>query len=356
MTRPYTRDDGSDGSDGPLRGPVVLGDRYELLGPLGRGGMAEVHRARDRSLGRVVAVKLLPADQRHDDVRARRLQEEARACAGLSHPNVVAVHDVGLSPHGVYVVMELLDGRTWRDELSHRGPLPEAEVVRVGAAVASALAHAHAHGITHRDVNPANVMLLADGTPKLMDFGIARLADAGGLTETGAVLGTPAYMSPEQVRGDDLDGRSDVYSLGCALYEALAGTPPFRGSGSADVASVRLHEPAVPLRRLRPELSVAVEDLVARTMSLHPPGRPDAAALAEALHALARRGERSPESPATPTVVVDMAEVEHGTVPEEPPAPDAPPPMSGLRRAGVVLVVLGVLALIVVGAFLLGVV
>lgn len=367
MTRSYTGG-GPDGSGGPPRKGVVLGDRYELLEPLGHGGMAEVYRAHDADLSRVVAVKLLPAEQRHDDVQARRLQDEARAAAGLSHPNVVAVHDVGSSPYGVFVVMELLEGRTWREEISQRGRLTEGETVRVGAAVASALAHAHAHGITHRDVNPANVMLLTDGAPKLMDFGIAQLADLGGLTETGRVVGTPAYMSPEQVRGDVLDGRSDVYSLGCALYEALTGTPPFRGTGSADVASVRLHEAAIPPRQLRPELSVRVEDLVLRTLSLHPASRPDAGALAEALAVITQRQDRATAAPPSrdsttcsfePTHEVPGSTARAGgngsTSPDEPSGPEAPPPASasGLRRVGTVLVVLGVLAILVVGTLLL---
>ncbi|NMO93589.1 serine/threonine-protein kinase [Actinomycetospora sp. TBRC 11914] len=340
MTRPET----DPGSGGSPREPLVLGDRYELVEPLGHGGMAEVHRALDRALDRVVAVKLLPADQRHDSTQSRRLHDEARAAAGLSHPHVVPVHDVGWSSQGVYVVMELLDGRPWRQRIAECGPLPERESVGVAAAVASALAHAHARGTTHRDVNPANVMLLADGTPILMDFGIAQLAHAGGLTETGAVVGTPTYMSPEQVRGEELDGRSDVYSLGCALYEALTGTPPFRGTGSADVASVRLREAPVPPRALRPELSVAVEDLVMRTLSVDRSARPDAATLTEALRDLGPAVPTQRSSSSRPGPVGD-ADAPSG----EPPAADAPAPGAGrLHRVGSVLVVLGLLALVVV--------
>lgn len=361
MTRPYT-DDG--GSQGPPRGEVVLGERYELIELLGRGGMADVHRAHDLDLGRIVAVKLLPADRRHDDADSRRLQDEARAAAGLSHPHVVAVHDVGTSPHGVYVVMELLDGRTWRDELREQGRLREAEAARVGSAVASALAHAHARGIVHRDVNPSNVMLLADGTPKLMDFGIAKIEDLGGLTETGKIVGTAAYMSPEQARGERLDGRSDVYSLGCALYEAVTGVTPFRGMGSADVAAARLREPPVPPRQVSPGVSVGMEDIVVRAMSLHPQDRPDAASLAAALRSLAERSGGGPgPAPAdeTPTDVVDPGgepasepgEMDVGTDPQQGrPAADAASPGSTLRRLGIVLVAVGVLALVVLGVLL----
>lgn len=376
MTRPFTDDGGHGGAPGPRGDPLVLADRYELVELLGRGGMAEVHKAHDRSLHRVVAVKLLPADRRQDDTQTRRLHDEARAAAGLGHPNIIAVHDVGTSPYGLYVVMELLDGRPWRDELRARGRVPELEAVEVGAAVARALAHAHAHGVVHRDVNPANVMVLADATVRLMDFGIAQLADVGGLTETGHVVGTAAYMSPEQVLGEPLDGRSDVYSLGCTLYEALTGTPPFRGDGSSEVASARLHRPPVPPRQLRGELSVGAEDLVLRAMSRQPPARPDAASLAEALEDLARRHRRGGPGPAEEGVATEVLDAGSGgrgssprrsppgpRVDDEDPAPDEgpdgapdvriPTPGATLRRVGTALVVLGVLAIVVVGVLLL---
>ncbi len=360
MTRPYTDDGGIESGPSASRDGVVLGERYELVELLGHGGMAEVHRAHDRSLGRVVAVKLLPAGGRHDETDARRLQDEARAAAGLSHPHVVAVHDVGASPYGVYVVMELLGGRTWRDELAERGRVPELEVARVGAAIASALAHAHAHGVVHRDVNPSNVMLLDDGTPKLMDFGIAKVEDLGGLTETGKVVGTAAYMSPEQVCGEPLDGRSDVYSLGCTLYEVATGSPPFRGRGSADVASSRLREPPIPPRQVAPGMSVGLEDVVLRAMALERGDRPDAAGLAEALRVVAVRADaraRAPVPEETATEVLDVrsgaAAADTATGPTDPAVTPDVPPSPTLRRLGVALVVLGVLAILVVGVLLL---
>ena len=357
MTRPFT-DDGDTEDAEPDH--VVLGERYELLELLGRGGMAEVYRAYDRSLVRVVAVKLLPPDRRHDDTESLRLQDEARAAAGLSHPHVIAVHDVGVSSHGIYVVMELLGGRTWRDELQDRGRLPEVEAARVGSAVAAALAHAHARGIVHRDVNPSNIMLLDDGTPKLMDFGIAKIEDLPGLTETGRVVGTAAYVSPEQARGEWLDGKSDVYSLGCTLYEVLTGGAPFRGAGSADVASARLREPPVPPRQVLPIVSVGMEDVVLRAMSLDPRNRPDAASLAAALTGLAERPEdrsRRPVDPEGATEVLDAAnagagEADAETEVDTPTRAEASSSYPVLRRAGIVLVALGVLALLVIGVLL----
>ncbi|WP_433798481.1 serine/threonine-protein kinase [Actinomycetospora sp. CA-084318] len=357
MTRPYTSAfDGSDDPRGPAD-PVVLGDRYELVELLGRGGMAEVHRAHDRDLGRVVAVKLLPEDRRGDDTDARRLRDEARAAAVLSHPHVIAVHDVGSSPHGVYVVMEMITGRTWGDTVRELGRPGLVETARVGAAVASALAHAHEHGIVHRDVNPNNVMLLPDGTPKLMDFGIAKTEDVPGLTETGKVVGTVAYMSPEQVRGERLDGRSDVYSLGCSLYEVLTGQPPFRGVGAAEVAAQRLRQPPTPLRQVTPTIPVGLEDVVLRAMSLDARDRPDAATLGRSLHDLAERYAAPPPQEATTEVIdaepgpgTDRSRTADRSVEADDTAPsfDPPPRGSGIRTAGVALVVVGVLALIAV--------
>jgi eukaryotic-like serine/threonine-protein kinase len=360
VTRPYTS--AHDGSDDPgAAGPVVLGDRYELVELLGRGGMAEVHRARDRELGRIVAIKLLPEDRRGDDTDARRLRDEARAAAVLSHPHVVAVHDVGTSPHGAYVVMELIAGRTWGDSVRDRDTGPGlVEATRIGSAVAAALAHAHEHGIVHRDVNPNNVMLLADGTPKLMDFGIAKTENVPGLTETGKVVGTVAYMSPEQVRGERLDGRSDVYSLGCSLYEVLTGQPPFRGVGAAEVAAARLRQPPVPLRQVVGSIPIGLEDVVLRAMALDARDRPDAATLGRTLGELSER--YAAPSPEASTEVIDAAPDAGSsrasrrgddTDATAPPSPDTPSRGSGLRTAGAILVVLGVLALAAVAVMLL---
>ncbi|GAA4839475.1 hypothetical protein GCM10023201_31430 [Actinomycetospora corticicola] len=348
MTRPYTS------SHDGAAGPVVLGDRYELVELLGRGGMAEVHRALDRDLGRVVAVKLLPEDRRDDHTDARRLRDEARAAAVLSHPHVVAVHDVGSSPHGVYVVMELITGRTWGDTVREQGQPGLVEAARVGAMVASALAHAHEQGIVHRDVNPNNVMLLDDGTPKLMDFGIAKTENVPGLTETGKVVGTVAYMSPEQVRGERLDGRSDVYSLGCSLYELLTGRPPFAGVGAAEVAAQRLRQPPTPLRQITPSVPIGFEDVVLRAMALDARDRPDAATLSRSLDDLADRyAAPPPQESATEVIDAHPDGGSDRTDDAAPPSPETPSRGSGLRTAGVLLVVLGVLALAAVVVMLL---
>lgn len=257
---------------------TVLAGRYELRGLLGRGAMGEVHRAHDRELDRDVAVKFLSPDRRSETADTR-LRDEARAGAAVSHPHAVAVYDVGRSARGVFVVMELVCGRNWAQDLRDRGPVPEREAARIGAALAAALAHAHARGVVHRDVCARNVMLRADDSPVLLDFGLARVHGVGGTEEPGHVLGTAATISPEQARGRPTDGRSDVFALGCTLHEALTGASPFPTAGPR--RRVR------PLRRLVPSLSARVEALVLRTLAEDPADRPDAADLARDLAVLA---------------------------------------------------------------------
>lgn len=327
----------------PLPSATVLADRYELGELLGSGGMAQVHLAHDRLLGRTVAVKLLLPERRSGPDAggdARRLQDEARAAAAIHHPAAVAVHDVGTSGEGVFVVMEHLVGRTWREELREHGRLGEARVLPAAASVCDALAAAHDLGIVHRDVNPGNVMLCRDGTPKLMDFGIARVAAGARRTATGVVIGTAGYLSPEQARGDVLDGRSDVYSLGCTLYELLSGGLPFSGPSTVEVASQRLHDRAPRLRGYSP----AATDAVARALARDPADRPTAAELAAMLRAACVPAPRPPEEPVTTRIEGDD---EPGDDLDRPPSADDPEPAPRMRRAGVVLVSLGLAAVLV---------
>ncbi|MEJ2859976.1 protein kinase domain-containing protein [Actinomycetospora flava] len=341
----------------PESPPRVLADRYELLGLIGRGGMAEVHRAVDRELGRTVAVKLLPSEFRGDAEYGGRLRDEARAAAVIDHPHVVAVHDVGASGGGeVFVVMELVEGRTVRDELRDRGRLPAEEAAALLVPVCEALAAAHERGVVHRDVNPGNVMRCTDGTVKLMDFGIARVADVEGFTSSGVVVGTAAYLSPEQVRCDPLDGRSDVYAVGCTLYELLTGHVPFRGPSSVEVASQRLRESPVPPRELVRDLSPDLDAVVLRALALEPAMRHhDARELADDLRRFAATDttlrteviNRPAPSDAGPTGTRPQ------DVPDEGPDPGETEPWSAVRRVGVALIVLAVLVLLGAGAFLL---
>ncbi|MFI0737646.1 tetratricopeptide repeat protein [Streptomyces sp. NPDC021100] len=267
----------------------LIQGRYQLLDRIGRGGMGEVWRARDESLGRHVAVKCLkPLGPRHEPSYLRVLRErfrrEARVAAALQHRGITVVHDFGESDGVLYLVMELLDGRNLSQLLedNKQHPLPVPEVVDIAEQVGAALAYTHRQGIVHRDLKPANIMRLTDGTVKICDFGIARLGHDIGftarLTGTGIAMGTPHYMSPEQIGGGGVDHRSDLYSLGCVLYEIATGTPPFDMDDAWAVLVGHRDTPPTPPRDLRPELPPAFEDVVLDLLAKEPDDRPDDAA------------------------------------------------------------------------------
>ena len=214
----------------------TLAGRYELGDVIGRGGMGAVYRAIDLVLGRSVAVKMLPGQLTdHDPTSVARFEREARAAAALSHPAVVAVYDTGVDETSRFIVMEFIAGRSLEAIVRAEGRWTLPGPPGIAARVADALAAAHAAGIVHRDIKPANVMIAADGSVKVLDFGIARAMDSTTLTQNASVLGTAAYMSPEQALGKPADERSDIYSLGCVLYALLAGHPPFSGDGAAAI-------------------------------------------------------------------------------------------------------------------------
>jgi eukaryotic-like serine/threonine-protein kinase len=233
---------------------------YEIVGRLGAGAMGEVYRARDTRLGRDVAVKVLREIVAGDPSRQARFEREAKAVAALSHPNILAIHDVGTQDSITYAVMELLEGQTLRDRLAH-GPLPWRQAAEIGAAIAEGLAAAHAKGIVHRDLKPENLFLTSDGRVKILDFGLARMTPlpappsesaptapwVSPETMPGAVMGTPGYMSPEQVRGESADAPSDIFSLGCVLHEMVSGKGPFRRPTLAESMSAILNEEAPDL-------------------------------------------------------------------------------------------------------------
>ncbi len=259
--------------------PTVVGGRYVLVGPLGRGGMAEVHRAVDQRLDREVAVKRLSAHLAADPTAQTRFGREARAAASLNHPAIAAVFDTGQDTDPAdgttslpYIVMELVEGSTLRKLLNDGVPLSPERALAIVQSVLEALAHAHAAGIVHRDIKPANVMLTEDGSVKVMDFGIARaLGDTTtSLTEAAAVIGTAQYFSPEQASGKPVDQRSDLYSVGCLLFELLTGRPPFVGESSISVAYQHVREvPATP-SELNPALGPAVDALVLKALAKDP--------------------------------------------------------------------------------------
>jgi serine/threonine-protein kinase len=264
----------------------VLAERYELLEVLGRGGMGVVYRARDRVLGRVVAVKVLPFDRAQDPVSVARFEREALAVAALSHRNIVAVFDAGTDGETRFIVMEYLSGQSLAELLRDGGTFDTAQAVDVAAQIASALAAAHRAGIVHRDIKPANVMLDEHGHVKVLDFGIARLAAGLSLTQTAMVIGSAQYLAPELCSGAAADARSDIYALGCVLYALLTGQPPFRGEVVAAVVHQQLSAaPRAPIE-LDPAIPAALSALNLAMLAKEPQDRPqDAQALVTALPA-----------------------------------------------------------------------
>ena len=253
-----------------------LGGRYRLGGLLGSGGMAEVFDALDERLDRPVAVKLLrPEMAVRDDIRLR-FQVEARAAAGLSHPNAVAVFDTGEHEGVPYLVMERLPGDSLADLLPD-GPIETAWLCEAATGVLGALAAAHAAGIVHRDVKPGNILLTADGRAKITDFGIAKSLGTGdeaiNLTGTGQLVGTPAYLAPERLEGNPATARSDLFALGVVLYEALAGAKPFQGDSPLAVARAVADGDHVPLSAVRPDLDPRLVATVERAMARDPEDR-----------------------------------------------------------------------------------
>jgi serine/threonine-protein kinase len=256
----------------------MLGDRYELTDRIGSGGMGTVWRAKDTLLGRDVAVKLLHEGLASDAAFAERFRREARAAARLAHPNIAAVYDTGeydAGGHTVpFIVMELVDGQSLHARIKRDGPLPVRDTVRVSRAVLGALAHAHARGLVHRDMKPGNVLLARTGDIKVVDFGIAKGAGEGtSVTRTGALMGTAAYLSPEQVEGHAATYRSDLYSLGCLMVTALTGAPPYDGDSAVAVAMRHLRDPIPSVRARRPDVPPALDRIVAQALEKDPARR-----------------------------------------------------------------------------------
>lgn len=256
-----------------------LAERYELGKVIGRGGMGTVYRAVDSVLGRPVAVKVLRGQLADDDPSSvARFEREARAAAALNHPAVVAVYDTGADDTSRFIVMELIVGRSLEAILRQDGPLDPDRAAEIAAQVADALAAAHRAGIVHRDIKPANVMVAGDGAVKVLDFGIARAIDGTTLTQNAMVLGTVAYMSPEQATGRPADERSDIYSLGCVLYAMLAGRPPFTGDGAAAVLHQHANVAPRPLKDGGNHVPRSLEAVMLQMLEKSPDRRPQSAA------------------------------------------------------------------------------
>lgn len=267
--------------------PVLINARYELGRRIGRGGMAEVFVARDRLLDRPVAVKILFAEYAKDPLFVERFRREAMSAASLNHPNIVGVYDWGQVDTTYYIAMEFVQGRTLADILAKHERLSVLQACDIALDIAAALSSAHAAGVAHRDIKPANIIVSATGHVKVADFGIARAIGAAieqGLTQTGAVMGTATYFSPEQAQGAQPDPRSDLYSLGVIMYEMLAGEPPFTGENAIAIAYKQVHDMPVPLRTRNPELAPAFSAIVMKCLAKDPNRRyPTALALADDL-------------------------------------------------------------------------
>ncbi|KDN17722.1 Stk1 family PASTA domain-containing Ser/Thr kinase [Amycolatopsis rifamycinica] len=264
--------------------PRLLSNRYELGETLGYGGMSEVHHGHDVRLGREVAIKILRADLARDPQFQERFRREAQNAAALNHPAIVAVYDTGEANTEFgplpYIVMEYVEGRTLRDIVKTEGPMSQKRAMEVMADVCAALDFSHRHGIVHRDVKPANVMITKNGAVKVMDFGIARAMHDGqsAMTQTAAVIGTAQYLSPEQARGESVDARSDVYAAGCVLYELITGEPPFTGDSPVAVAYQHVREDPNPPSSVNPAVAPELDAVVLKALAKGPANRYQSAA------------------------------------------------------------------------------
>lgn len=308
----------------------ALAGRYELIDVIGRGGMGTVYRAVDPVLGRSVAVKLLAGSAAdHVPTSVARFEREARAAAALSHPAIVSVYDAGADDGTWFIVMELITGRSLEAILRADGPFDPARAVGIAAMVADALTAAHAAGIVHRDIKPANIMVAIDGAVKVLDFGIARAVDGTTLTQHATVLGTAAYISPEQALGEPADERSDIYALGCVLYAMLAGGPPFTGDSVAAILNQQANVAPRRLRSSHRSVGVELEALVLHMLAKSPGDRPQTATeVRDRLTVMS--GSRPPITSIAPTVPMAPA---GPTRPTEPVASTAPTALSPPTRA-----------------------
>src|SRR5262245_20555627 len=320
----------------------LFGDRYEIQRPLGRGGMAEVFLAHDRLLDRAVAVKVLFPEFSADTTFVERFRREAQSAANLNHPNIVAVYDWGEREDTYFIVMEYVEGRTLADVIRSEGPLHPDRAAEVASDIAAALAFAHRNGVIHRDIKSGNVMVTPAGQVKVGDFGIAQPVgrDSQDLTSAGSVVGTAAYFSPEQAQGNALDPRSDLYSLGCVLYETLTGRPPFSGDTPVAIAYKQVHENPVPPSQVGDDIPTDLDAICMKLLAKNPAHRYPSAEDARADLRRFREGQpvlAEPVQPGTDGPELTPIELESVVV-EEPP-----------RRVGVLVASLVILLAVLAG-------
>ncbi|HEX7251887.1 MAG TPA: serine/threonine-protein kinase, partial [Thermoanaerobaculia bacterium] len=258
---------------------------YEILAPLGAGGMGEVYRARDAKLGREIAIKVLPAQTSGDPDRRQRFEQEARAASALNHPNILTIYDIDSADGALYIAMEFVEGRTVRDLVASEEPLPTRKLLDVAVQTSEGLAKAHSAGIVHRDLKPENLMVSKDGYVKILDFGLAKLTEpesegASALptaiaqpTQPGTVMGTAGYMSPEQASGQPVDFRSDQFALGSILYEMATGKRAFQRRTGAETLVAIIREEPEPIAQLAPKAPVPVRWIIERCLAKDPEER-----------------------------------------------------------------------------------
>jgi serine/threonine protein kinase len=253
----------------------LIGDRYEIITRLGAGGMANVYKARCTILNRIVTVKILKSELAADKDFVRRFQVEAQAVASLSHPNIVSIYDVGEENGLPYLVMEYVEGSNLKEIIQERGPLSPSETVNIGLQACAALAHAHGKGIIHRDIKPHNIMVTPGGRIKVTDFGLARVLSvpSGTMTQSGTVMGSVHYFSPEQARGEESGPKSDIYALGVVLYECLVGHVPFQGDNPISIALKHIQEQPPSLHKENQAIPVELEETIFRAMAKNPADR-----------------------------------------------------------------------------------
>jgi serine/threonine protein kinase len=325
--------------------PWLLG-RYEIVAELGKGAMGVVYRANDPMLNRTVAIKTINMDEAENEGMAEyeaRFYTEAKAAGSLNHKNIIIIHDIGKSGHLVYMAMEYIEGRELRELLTEGQPLPVVQGIDIAAQIGEGLAYAHQHQVVHRDIKPANILINGEGHAKIADFGIARMRSSETRTQTGIILGSPKYISPEQVVGKRADHRSDIFSLGVILYQCLTGMTPFNGEGlSALMYQITNHEPPPP-SSVNPQVPVMLDYIIAKVLAKAPEARYQSAAdLANDLREcrLQMEGGTVASLSATAPIPIMPALAAAAQKPSTLPAPDAaedppaqPGPSKGISRA-----------------------
>jgi serine/threonine-protein kinase len=320
---------------------LLAGGRYTVERTLGGGGMAVVYLALDRELDRPVAIKVLAGHVLGDEAFRERFVREARMAARLSHPNVVSIYDTGEDDGRPFIVMEYVEGETLAEFGSRRERVPPGEVVNLALQICGGLEHAHEAGLVHRDVKPQNLLVRGqDGVVKIADFGIARSAEATQLTQAGTVLGTAAYLAPEQAAGGEVSPATDLYSLGAVLYELLTGRPPYRFESLIELAFKQQEQAVEPVREHAPEVPEPLEDVVMRCLARNPAYRPESAA------ALARElAAASPEPPTRPLPLASETKTVPLRRPSRPPRRRDRRVLLALAAAAAVLAIVTGLAL-----------